>query len=110
MPLADNWGAETSPSGYELQYAAEVGDVSPSWADYIRQAGDVIGGIQSVLNQVTLTEIERQRLQAQLDRARAGQPPLPPAVGPGARPAVNWQWIGLGALALGAVFMLTRRR
>lgn len=111
--LADRWGAETSPSGFELQYAADLEATDPSAADYIRQVGDVIGALQGVLNNVTLTEIERQRIRAQLERARAGQPPLPPPAGaPGyGGMSVNWQMVGLAALGIGAAwFLLGRRR
>lgn len=110
MPLADRWGAETSPSGFELQFAADLEATDSSAADYIRQFGDVIGALQGVLNNVTLTEVERQRIRAQLERARAGQPPLPPPAGsPGSGLNVNWQMVGLAALGIGAAWLLLGR-
>lgn len=110
--IGDRCGAETSPSGFDLQFAADLDSVDRGAADYIREFGDVIGALQSVLNNVTLSEIERQRIRAQLERARAGQPPLPPAAGaPGSGLAINWQMVGLAAVGIGAAwFLLGRRR
>ena len=110
MALADNWGAETSPSGFELQFAADVEASSPSAADYIRQGGDIVAALQSVLNTAMLTEVERQRIRAQLDRARTGQPPLPPQPGTGAASRINWQMVGLAAVGIGTVWFLLRRK
>lgn len=109
--LDDSSPGYNGPAGFELQYATEIGAVSPSAGDYIRSVGDIVGGIQQALNNATLNEIQRQQLQAQLERARMGVAPINYAQPMGNFGAgINWQMVGLLALAAGGVWFLTSRK
>lgn len=114
MTIGDRWGADESPSGYELQYAAQVEGDSPGIASYIRQTGDVLGGLMQLQQQYRAAQIDDAQLRAQIERARAGQPPIMTAAGPGMggmfAGVPGWKLAALGALIIGGVLLGKRGR
>lgn len=78
--LGDNWGAETSPSGFDLQYAQTADSIAPGILDYantIKAVGESwIDAIARARMTVAMTDAQRQLLDIQIDRARQGLPPL----------------------------------
>lgn len=78
--LGDNWGAETSPSGYDLQYAAEADRIAPgivAIAQSIATAGEtLVNAISRARTTLNMTDAQRQMLDLQINRAQAGLAPL----------------------------------
>ena len=103
--LGDNWGAETSPSGFELQYAQAADQIAPGILDYamtiITSGESILNAINRARISVTMTDLQREQLDQQLQRARAGLPP--PALSP-----VNQQIQTQTILMIG-LYLLTRK-
>jgi hypothetical protein len=80
MRLGDNWGAETSPNGFELEYANAANQIAPGIVDFaqsIATAGEtIISAINRARTQVSMTNQQRDLLDLQLQRAQQGLPPL----------------------------------
>lgn len=103
--LGDRWGAETSPSGFELEYAAAADTIAPGIVDYARQiaqAGEtLINAISRARLTLDMTDQQRALLQVQLTRAQQGLPPIPAAPAPA---VPTWVWVA--GLALLGVLLL----
>lgn len=116
--LGDSWGYDPSVNpSYALQYAQELENTGSSdLANALRQTGDVVGILGQQLLRYQQQRLDSTLIQQQIDRARAGLPPLATTpstgfVGQFTQPgAVNWQMLGLLALGAGALFMLSRKR
>jgi hypothetical protein len=118
MSLADSWGAELSPSGFELQYLQAAEQVTPGVSAATQQeklpGESYVDALARVVQTYAIADTQRRILNVQLQRAQQGLPPLRAAeYGVGA--SVN---VGLspdtqkmllwGALGLGALFVLPR--
>jgi hypothetical protein len=111
--LGDNWGAETSPSGFELTYAQTADQIAPGIVDYARQfqtAGEsLIEAISRARMTLAMSDAQRELLQVQIDRARQGLPPLQTTQYTGGVQGINNQTLILVALALGVLILMTRK-
>jgi hypothetical protein len=78
--LGDRWGAETSPSGFELQTLEAINQTAPGIVDYASQIQTVgeslIQAIARARATLSMSDFQAQMLDIQLARAQAGQPPL----------------------------------
>jgi hypothetical protein len=116
MSLADAWYEDpTLNTSYALQYAQELENSgSGDLANVLRQTGDVVGILGQQLLRYQQQRLDSTLIQQQIDRARAGLPPvaMTPSTGMVGQfgGAVNWQMIGLLALGAGAIFMLSKRK
>lgn len=80
MAIGDAWGAETSPSGFELQYLQAADMVAPGAsqaANAERLPGEsYIDALARVAQTYLLADSQRRLLNIQLQRAEQGLPPL----------------------------------
>lgn len=124
MSLGDRWGVETpslSPwaSGAEVAWANAVDGIVPGAAQMATQAtgpGDnYIDKLLQLAQAYVTTDAQRRLLSVQVERARAGQPPLDMSqygvgvnvgLSPDSLRMVGFAIVGLGALA----FFASRRR
>jgi hypothetical protein len=114
--LGDRWGAETSPDGFDLVYAQAADAVAPGIVEYAQQialAGEtLVAALIRARSMVTMTETQRQLLDVQLERARAGLPPLNTGVyagtGGGGQGITLTGPMILGIAAL-VIFVMSRR-
>ena len=108
--LGDNWGAETSPSGFELQYAQEADRIAPGILDYamtiITSGESILNAINRARISVTMTDLQREQLDQQLQRARTG---LPPTTLSPTNMQIQTQTILMIAAALVGLYLLTRK-
>lgn len=119
MTMGDRWGAETSPSGFDLLYRVELDKLVPgssAQAERVRQPGeDYLTAFLRVANGLILSDAQRRLLNVQIQRAQQGLPPLDSSqyglgVSVGASPDLTrLAWVvGLGALGLLALFAARR--
>lgn len=78
--LGDAWGAEISPSGYELVIAQQADAVAPGIVDIaqsLRTGTETLAdAIARAMTTVSMAQHQRDLLQVQLERARQGLPPI----------------------------------
>lgn len=78
--LGDRWGAETSPSGFDLIYAQQAEEIAPGIVDYanqIRLFGEsLIDSISRARMSLAMSDQQRALLDVQLQRAQLGLPPI----------------------------------
>lgn len=112
--LGDRWGGETSPEGFELQYAQAANEIAPGIVDYAQQIKTVgmslIEAISQARNTLAMSDAQRQLLDVQIQRAQAGLPPINTAQYTGGGSPLNQQisvqtllLIGLGVFAVMAL-------
>lgn len=77
--MGDRWGAEVSPSGFDL-YTQGAETIAPGIIDYalqIKTAGETIfEAVMRARQSAQMTDYQRQLLDLQVQRATQGQPPL----------------------------------
>lgn len=118
MSLGDRWGAETSPSGTEGAWANAVDSIVPGAAQMAAQAtgpgDDYIGKLLQLAQAYVTTDAQRRLLSVQVERARAGQPPLDMSqYGVGVNFGLSpdtLKMVGIGAAVLAVAYFATRRR
>lgn len=120
--MGDRWGAETSPSGFDLQYRVALADlvptVPPTAVESSKMPGEnYVDAFIRLAQSLILTDAQRRLLNVQVQRAQQGLPPLDSSqyglgVSVGTSPELTRiAWIvGLGALAVFAMSALPRRR
>lgn len=110
--LGDFWGAETSPSGFDLQYAQTANEIAPGIVDYansIRTIGEsLVDAISRARMTLAMTDYQRGMLDIQLQRAQQGLPPLPSNYGTGSGNQIDSK-IVLLALAAIALLVLMKK-
>lgn len=108
--LGDAWGAETSPSGYDLVYARTIDADAPGILEYaqtIQAVGEsLLDAISRARLTLAMTDAQRQMIDIQLARARQGLPPISTAQ---PAPPISSTTILLIVAALVAVYLATRK-
>ncbi len=116
--LGDRWGAETSPSGQAGAWANAIESIVPGASSAAVSAtgpGDnYIDKLLQVATAYITTDAQRRLLNVQIERARAGMPPLDMSqygvgVNVGLSPE-TLKLIGLGLGAFALVYFVSRRR
>lgn len=111
--LGDRWGAETSPSGFELQYAQTADEIAPGIVDYAKQiqalGESLVDAISRARLSLAMTDYQASMLDLQLQRAQQGLPPLPTNYGTGNAGTVDSRVVLLALLAIGALILMTRK-
>lgn len=116
--LNDRWGAETSPSGTDQVYAQNANEIAPGIIDVvnsIRVAGEsFVDALARARMQVAMSDAQSDLLQINIDRARAGLPPVSlqqytTGSGTPTNQQISTQTVFLGLLAVGALVLATRR-
>lgn len=113
--LGDNWGAETSPSGFDLVYAQTSDEIAPGIVDFAKQiqimGESLIDAISRARTQLAMSDTQRQLLDLQLTRAQQGLPPLDMSayLGGGTGQAFDQRTIMLVLLGIAALILLTRK-
>lgn len=109
--LGDRWGAESSPTGFDLVYAQNAEAVAPGIVEYVntlRTAGEsFIDALNRARMSVSMTNAQRELLDVQIQRARAGLPPLQMTAPAGL--VITPQMMILIAVALTVLYLSTRR-
>ncbi len=120
MPLGDPRYLLDDPNysdptmSYPLQYADAISD-SPDLASYVRAGGDVLTALTQQLMRYRQAQLDDTLIRQQIERAQRGLPPVATTPGSGfpsqlGGSAIPWGTLGLLALGVGAVLMLTGRR
>lgn len=106
--LGDRWGAETSPDGFDLEFARAANETAPGIVEFAQQiaiAGEtLVSAINRARTQVAMTDQQRALLEIQIQRAQQG---LPPIQSTGGGITLTGPMMLLGAALL--VYLLTRR-
>jgi len=109
MTLGDWWGAELSPSGFDLAVAQAADSAAPGIVEYARQIQAIGESLVEAINRarmsVAMTDAQRDLLNIQLTRLQQGLPPLSTgATNPGSitldSSALMWAAVGVGAVLL----------
>ena len=78
--LGDNWAAVEAANNADTQYVPTFETIAPGIIDYanqVRVAGEtIIDAVARVRLNLAMTDAQRELLQIQIDRARAGLPPI----------------------------------
>lgn len=110
MNLGDWWGAELSPVGLDLQFAAAADQAAPGivqYAEQIRAIGEsLIEAINRARLSVAMSDAQRELLDIQIRRAQQGLPPIQTGAYTNGQPAAGetstlvWVALGVAAIAL----------
>ena len=118
--MGDRWGAETSPSGFDLQYRVAldslVPNLPPAAVEQSKMPGEnYVDAFVRLAQSLILTDAQRRLLNVQVQRASQGLPPLDMTnyglgVSAGLSPELTrLAWVvGLGALAIFAFSTMRR--
>lgn len=111
--LGDFWGAETSPSGFDLVYAQTANEIAPGIVDYARTIQTIgeslIDAISRARMSLAMTDYQRSMLDVQLDRARQGLAPLPTNYGVGTGSQIDSKTVMLALAAIAFLILMTRK-
>lgn len=111
MRLGDRWGDDpTLTNSYDWQTAFD--ESAPGIVQVARQiqtAGEtLIDAVNRARLQVAMTDYQAAMLDLNLQRARAGQPPISAAQYSGGGSSIDSRTVWLGLLAIGALVLVKR--
>lgn len=109
--LADRWGSDPTLQN-EYNYASAFDESAPGIvqiAQSIQTAGEsLINAISRARMQVAMTDYQAEMLELNLQRARAGQPPISASQYSGGNASIDSKTVMLGLLAIGGLILATR--
>jgi hypothetical protein len=105
-----DWTNPADPYGtFDMQFTAVANEIAPGIVSYAQSiqtgAESIIDAISRARLQLAMSDYQRDMLQAQIDRAKQGLPPVAPTASTG----FDQKTILIGLAILAGLYLITRK-